>query len=175
MSLHILIDGYNLIRQSPALSDIDRRSLEQGREALLERLASYRRVKHHTITVVFDGADADIHMERRTRWKGISVVFSRPGELADGVIKRIVTRERERAVVVSSDREVADFAAEHGAATIGSVEFENKMRMAVHPDLDLMDFNGEEEVGWAPTTKKKGPSRRLPKRERQSRSKTRKV
>jgi predicted RNA-binding protein with PIN domain len=175
MSLHILIDGYNLIRQSPALSDIDRRSLEQGREALLERLASYRRVKHHTITVVFDGADADIHMERRTRWKGISVVFSRPGELADGVIKHIVTRERERAVVVSSDREVADFAAEHGAATIGSVEFENKMRMAVRPDLGLMDFKEEEEVGWAPTTKKKGPSRRLPKRERKSRSKTRKV
>lgn len=175
MSLYIVIDGYNLIRQSPALSDIDRRSLERGRQALLERLSSYRRVKHHTITVVFDGADADIHMERRTRWKGISVVFSRPGELADGVIKHIVTRERERAVVVTSDKEVADFAAEHGAATMGSLEFENKMRMAVHHDPDLMDFNEEKEVGWVPTTRKKGPSRRLSKRKRKSRSRTRKV
>jgi predicted RNA-binding protein with PIN domain len=175
MSLHILIDGYNLIRQSPTLSDIDRRSLEQGRKALLERLAAYKRVKHHPITVVFDGADADTFMERRTRRKGISVVFSRPGELADGVIKRMVSRERERAVVVTSDREVADFAAKHGAATIGSLEFENKMIMATPPDPNLMSLIEEEEMGWAPTTKKKGPSRRLSKRERKSRSRTRKV
>lgn len=175
MSLHILIDGYNLIRQSPALSDIDRRSLEEGREALLERLASYKRVKHHTITVVFDGAGADTHMERRTRRKGISVVFSRPGELADSVIKRIVSREREMAVVVTSDRDIANFAAKHGAETIDSIEFEGKMKMATQLDMNLTDFTEREERGWAPTTRKKGPSRRTSKQERKRRVKTRKL
>lgn len=175
MSLHILIDGYNLIRQSPALSVIERRSLEEGRKALLERLLSYKRAKHHTITVVFDGAYADIHMERRTRWKGISVVFSRPGELADSVIKSMVTRERERAIVVTSDREVADFAAEHGAATIGSLEFENKMNMATHLDMNETDFAETEGEGWTPTTKKRGPSRRRSKQDRKRRTKTRKL
>ncbi len=175
MSLHILIDGYNLIRQSPALSDIDRRSLEEGREALLEYLASYKRVKRHPITVVFDGAGADIHMERRTRWKGIAVVFSRPGELADSVIKRIVNRERERAVVVTSDRDIADFAAEHGAETIDSIEFEGKMKMATQPDMNLTDLTEREEEGWIPTTRKKGSSRRTSKRERKRRVRTRKL
>lgn len=175
MSVHIVIDGYNLIRQSPTLSTIEYRSLEEGREALLERLVSYKKVKHHSITVVFDGANADIHAERRTRRRGIDVVFSRPGELADSVIKRIVTRERERAVVVTSDREIADFAARHGSETIGSIEFENKIKMAMDPGLTLDDFSEEDEIGWALTTKKKGPSHRLSKRQRKRSSRTRKL
>ncbi|MBW1793464.1 MAG: NYN domain-containing protein [Deltaproteobacteria bacterium] len=175
MSIHIVIDGYNLIRQSPTLSVIEHRSLEEGREALLKCLASYKRVKHHPVTVVFDGANADTHMERRTRCKGIDVVFSRPGQLADSVIKRLAARDQERAVVVTSDREIAGFAAKHGAATIDSIEFENKMKMVTHPDIDLMDFSEEEEEGWAPTTKKKGPSRRLSKRQRKRRVKTKKL
>ena len=175
MSIHIVIDGYNVIRQSPTLSIIEHRSLEEGREALLKGLAAYKRVKHHPITVVFDGTYADMHMERRTRSKGINVVFSRPGQLADSVIKRLVARDQERAIVVTSDREVAGFAAKHGAATIDSVEFENKMKMATRPEIDLMDFSEEEEVGWTPTTKKKGPTHRLSKRQRKRRVRTRKL
>ncbi len=175
MSLHIVIDGYNLIRQSERLSNIERSSLEEGREALLESLASYRKVKHHPMTVVFDGTHADLPINAKRQHKGINIVFSRPGELADTVIKRLVARERERAVVVSSDREVADFATAHGAATIGSVEFENKMEMATNLDAPGADFSEEKERGWTPTTKKKGPSRRPPKEKRRSRSKTRKL
>lgn len=175
MSLHIVIDGYNLIRQSLTFSVIERRSLEEGRDALLECIASYKRFKHHPITVVFDGADADTHMERRTRRRGIHILFSRPGESADSVIKRIVIRERERSVVVTSDREIADFAAKHGAATIESIEFENKMKMAVHPDMNQADFSDREGGGWTPTTRKKGPSHRRSKRERKSHARTRKL
>ncbi|MBW1858801.1 MAG: NYN domain-containing protein, partial [Deltaproteobacteria bacterium] len=87
----------------------------------MRRLDSYKKVKHHPVTIVFDGTHADHSMEARTRWKGIHVLFSRRGESADAVIKRIVTRERERIVVVTSDREVADFASEHGAATMDSI------------------------------------------------------
>jgi len=175
MSLHIVIDGYNLIRQSLTFSVIERRSLEEGRDALLECLSSYKRVKHYPMTVVFDGADVDTHMERRTRRKGIHILFSRPGELADSVIKRIVIQERERSVVVTSDREIADFAAKHGAATIDSIEFENKMKMVTHGDFTTADFSEEEKTGWTPTTRKKGPSRRPSRRARKSRARTRKL
>jgi predicted RNA-binding protein with PIN domain len=173
MSVHIIIDGYNLIRQSPTLSVIEHRSLEEGRQALLERLVSYRKAKHHPVTVVFDGAKADLSMEETTRCKGIDVLFSRRGELADSVIKRLITRERERSVVVTSDKEIALFATQHAAATIDSTEFEYKMEMATHDDMD--QDSSEEDKGWKPTTKKKGPSRRTSKRERTSRIKTRKL
>jgi predicted RNA-binding protein with PIN domain len=175
MSLHILIDGYNVIRQSEGLSAMERASLEEGREALLERLASYKRIKHHPITVVFDGTHAHNPLQGRTRYKGINIIFSRPGELADTVIKRLVTREGQRAVVVTSDKEIADFATVHGSATLGSVEFENKMECATQVDPTPADFSQEDLPGWTPTTKKKGPSRRPPKQKRKSRSRTRKL
>ena len=154
---------------------IERSSLQDGREALINRLSLYRQVKGHPITVVFDGAFADNPTGTRGRFKGINVVFSRPGELADTVIKRLVKRERERAVVVSSDKEVADFAAEWGAATVGAVEFEEKMRMAAPLDRLSGDFSEGEQVGWTPTTRKKGPSRRPSKRKRKSRARKRKL
>lgn len=175
MSLHILIDGYNLIRQSEALSAMERAGLQEGREALLERLASYKRIKHHPITVVFDGTHAHSPVQGRTRYKGINIIFSRPGELADTVIKRLVTRERERAVVVSSDKEIADFATMHGAVTMGSLEFENKMEMATQVNPTPADLGQEDLPGWTPTTKKRGPSHRPPKQKRKSRSRTRKL
>ncbi|MGD8513373.1 MAG: NYN domain-containing protein [Deltaproteobacteria bacterium] len=175
MSLHILIDGYNLIRQSKGLAAMERASLQDGREALLERLASYKRIKHHPITVVFDGTHAHDPLQGRTRYKGINVLFSRPGELADTVIKRLVTRERERAVVVSSDKEITDFAALKGSATMDSLAFENKMAWATQVDPTSGDLGQEDLPGWKPTTKKKGPSRRPPKQKRKSRSRTQKL
>ncbi len=175
MSLHVLIDGYNLIGQTKHLSMIERRGLEEGREALLEQLATYRRIRHHPVTVVFDGAFADIPRNAVARHKGVNVIFSRPGESADTVIERLVSRERERAIVVSSDREVLDFAYRHGAATISSVEFEHTMRSLTQNHASPADFGDKEEKGWTPTTRKKGPSRRLSKRIRKSRIKTKKL
>jgi hypothetical protein len=78
-------------------------------------------------------------------------------------------------VVVSSDKEIADFASVHGAVSMGSVEFEDKMEVAAHVDTAAAYLGQEEEAGWTPTTKKKGPSRRPPKQKRKSRSRTRKL
>lgn len=172
--MHIVVDGYNLIRQSPHFSAIERRDLQAGREALVEALAAYKKVKSYTITVVFDGGGAPIGMPRRDRSKGIELCYSRPGELADAVIKRMAGRERERLMVVSSDHAVADYAAARGAGIIGVAEFEERLRMA-----RMMETKGtvesESHAGWAPTTKKRGPAKRLPKRQRKLRQKIEKL
>lgn len=175
MSIHIVIDGYNLIRQSPTLRTIEHRGLEEGRDALLRHLDSYRKAKHHPVTVVFDGTDVDYGMENTLRWKGIQVRFSRLGESADAVIKQIVARERERIVVVSSDRDITRFASGHGATTMDSAEFEDKMMSATSLDMYQTNIVEEVEEGWTPTTKKKGPSRRKSKRQRKSHSRIRKL
>ena len=173
MSIHIIIDGYNLIRQSSSFSDLDRQDIQLGREALLDALAAYKRIKHHKITVVFDGTNAPPFSQHENRVKGIKVKFSRKGELADSVIKRMVSREREKALVVSSDMDVVNFAATKGAATIRSSDFEEKITMAAY--MDIKGIEGEGEGGWVPTTKKKGPSKRLSKRKRRDRIKIRKL
>jgi uncharacterized protein len=168
--MHIVIDGYNLIRQSPRFSDLDRRDLQAGREALVDALAAYKKVRPFPITVIFDGRDAPPGAPRRDRHKGIELRYSQPGELADAVIKRMAAGQREKLLVVSSDSEIAAYAAAKGAATIGAAEFEARLMMA-----RMVDLKGAEEsdpsAGRPPTTKKKGPSRRLPRRQRRMRHK----
>jgi predicted RNA-binding protein with PIN domain len=165
MSLHIAIDGYNLIRQSRHLSTLDQRDLQSGREALVDALAAYKKIKRLAITVVFDGAAAPAGMVRRDMVKGIELRYSRPGELADAVLKRMAAREKQQLLVVSSDNEIVSFAQSMGAAVISAPEFEQRLAMA-----QLMDQEDTKAAGggsgWQPTTKKKGPSRRLPKKRR---------
>jgi predicted RNA-binding protein with PIN domain len=174
MAVHIIIDGYNLIRQSAELSRLDRRDLQAGREALLDMLAAYKKIKRYHITVVFDGTDDYSPYRQRDQSKGIRVLFSRQGETADAVIKRMAAKEREGVLVVSSDRDVAGFAASRRAATISSPDFLDKLSLAawseekgIHPD--------DEMTGWNPTTRKKGPSRRLSKKERRNIERTKKL
>ena len=174
MAVHIIVDGYNLIRQSAELSRLDRRDLQQGRDALLEMLAAYKKIKGHRITVVFDGTDAYSLYRQRDQAKGIKVIFSRRGETADTVIKQMAAREREGALVVTSDRDVADFAMSRRAAAVDSPEFMEKLHMASWT-LDKGISPDDELNGWRPTTRKKGPSRRMSKKERRNRQRTRKL
>ncbi len=174
MPLHIIIDGYNLIRQSSQLSAIDHRDLQQGREALVDLLAAYRQVKPHPVTVVFDAADAVGQHQQRDRVQGIRIRFSAPGESADAVIKRMAARYREKAIIVSSDRDIAAASEAHGAAVIASPDFERKLVGTLY-EGSPGDAGEDEHTGWAPTTRKKGPRRRRSKKARRHQRKIRKL
>jgi predicted RNA-binding protein with PIN domain len=168
MSVHIIIDGYNLIRQSSQWSALDIQDMQLGREALLKALTEYKKKKAHRITVVFDAADVPGVMDRSETISGIALKFSGPGQSADALIKRMAAHLREKALVVSSDREIIRYASGQGAAVIESPEFEMKMSLAVWGNAGGED---DENTGWRPTTRKKGPGRRLKKRQRRNRSK----
>ena len=53
--MHLIVDGYNVIRQSPRMQFLDAVDLQSGREALLELLAHYRRrnIKYFNILINF--------------------------------------------------------------------------------------------------------------------------
>lgn len=175
MTVQIIIDGYNFIRQSQDLSLLDTYDLQQGREALINLLADYRRIKPHLITVVFDGADAPTYYQRRDQIKGIEMVFSRAGQTADAVIKKMAAQKREKAVVVSSDMEVVRAAESAGAAVLSSPAFEEKMTRALLMGADEAPVAQESSSGWRPGVRKKGPRYRLSKKERRHRRKTEKL
>ncbi|MBU1713104.1 MAG: NYN domain-containing protein [Proteobacteria bacterium] len=164
MSLHIIIDGYNLIRQTPSLSSLDRRDIQLGRRALLALLAAYKKIKPHRIIVVFDGISDSVFSSEKEKIKGIEVRFSRCPVSADTVIKELAADYREKALIVSSDMDVVRFAEAKGAATISSPLFENKIRMA--SSYDGAETENEEEGERRTDTKKKGPGRRLSKKMR---------
>ncbi|MBW1893254.1 MAG: NYN domain-containing protein [Deltaproteobacteria bacterium] len=175
MAIHIIIDGYNLIRQSCTLSMLDQQDIQTGRDSLITLLAAYKKIKAHKITVVFDGADAPVFSNQSDSMKGIKIKFSGQGETADAVIKKMASSEREKALVVTSDKDIINFVSSRGAATICSTEFEKKILMADYMMVKGVRGEDEDENGWKPTTKKRGPKRRLSKKERQNRIKTKKL
>jgi hypothetical protein len=169
--MHLIVDGYNLIRQSPRLQFLDVMDLQAGREALLELLAYYRSRSHHQITVVFDGWQRGDLKESRDRHQGILVVYSRRGERADEVIKRLLHQERERALVVTSDREIQVCAEQAQATWINASQFE-----ASHlHDPAGADGHDAEANPSVRGTHKKGPARRLSKRLRHRQQRLKKL
>lgn len=168
--MHLIIDGYNLIRQSPELQRLDARELELGREALLARLASYRSRSRHKITVVFDGWQGGDLKESRDQHQGILIIYSRLGERADEVIKRLLAREQGRAVAVSSDRELQECARRVGAAWINASQFETQYLLSGKAAAPQ-----EENESEPPRRSKKGPARRLPKEQRRRQSRLKKL
>ena len=171
MPLHIIIDGYNLIHRSETFNEYHAADIESARDALVDALSVYKRLKSHKITVVFDAWNAPAGATRKDRRKGIHIQFSSAMETADHVIKRMAAREKEKALVVSSDREIVSFAESQGAATISSPLFEERIHLAASDMADDIDRSTSTHSGWLPTTKKKGPRRRLSKRERRNRLK----
>jgi len=169
--MHILIDGYNFIRQVSELSQHEMQSLEAGRDALINLLAQYKKIKRHKITVIFDGVLNLSEFSPAYQEKGIHIRFSPENKSADDVICEMVKKERDRAIVVSSDNSILNFATENGSAIILSPDFYEKVQMTrLLGTLDDRETFSKKEgfVHKRWQTKKKGPAKRLPKRERKN-------
>ncbi len=178
--MHIIIDGYNLIRQSDTLRRYERFSLEEGRRALIHFMALYKRHKEHKVTVVFDGWEGGPAEEERDRQEGVDIIYSRRGEKADDVVKRMVQRVGEEIVVVTSDRDIADFVSRRGVTAISSQDFERHVgRLKISPSESLIlcveenEKNNDEETRIG--IKRKGPAKRLSRRQKSALAKIRKL
>ncbi|MDZ4164944.1 MAG: NYN domain-containing protein [Smithellaceae bacterium] len=168
--MHIIVDGYNLIRQSPSLRSRERISLETGRNSLISLLSELKKIRPHRITVVFDGREGLSRRETREAIVGIQVIYSAVGETADDVIKRMATEEAGNLLVVTSDREIGHFIHRRGGATILSPEFEQQLSGIISGTAPAQGESGEDEPCPAETgTKKKGPSRRPSRKEKRLR------
>jgi uncharacterized protein len=178
--MHIIIDGYNLIRQSDALRRHERLSLEAGRNALARSVSHYKKQRGHKVTVVFDGWQGGPVDEERDKLSGIDIIYSRKGEKADEVIKRMVQERAEEVVVVTSDKDIADFVSRRGGTAISSQDFDELMGRTktsmTDRDRHTEEMSDKEEddptMGQA---KKKGPSRRLSRRKKSAMERIRKL
>ncbi len=112
---HLVVDGYNVTKRG-----YGEMSLEQQRNRLITGLGGIAAQTGDEVTVVFDGAERVHGLPPAPR--GVRVLFSRKGETADELIRRLVRAEPagRPVVVVSSDREVADGVRRHGAYPLGA-------------------------------------------------------
>ena len=169
--MHLIIDGYNLLHVTRSLTQLSSIELQWERDRLIHQLSDYRQLKSYEITVVFDGWQGGWRTEKKEREKGIELIFSKLGEKADEVIKRLVKEKGSGAIVITSDREVSRYAERMAAAVIPSDQFKEKMERS---DLKIdkgFEEEGEGERGF----KRKGPSKRLSKKERRARGALKKL
>jgi predicted RNA-binding protein with PIN domain len=121
--MHLIIDGYNLLHVRRSIFQLNSTDLQRERDRLIDQLSVYRRQRPCQITVVFDGWQGGWASETREVRKGIELIFSRLGEKADEVIKRMVREKGAGSIVITSDREVSRYAEGMSAGnTIGSIQ-----------------------------------------------------
>lgn len=115
--VHLIVDGYNVTKNAWPES-----SLEKQRDRLLSGLAPLAARSGAEVTVVFDAADK---AERPpvNRPRGVRVLFSPFGVIADDVIRELVDAEPQGrpVVVVSTDQEVANDVVRSGARSVASL------------------------------------------------------
>ncbi len=113
---HLIVDGYNVTISAWG----ETLTLEQQRNRLVQGLGGLATQTNAEITVVFDGADPIFGAKPSAR--GVRVLFSAKGEIADDVVVDLARVEPKGrpVIVVSSDREVADRARRHDAYTVPS-------------------------------------------------------
>ena len=113
---HLVVDGYNVTKAGYGTL-----SLEAQRGRLLAGLSGLAAQTGAEVTVVFDGAVRDAPVAA-TAPRGVRLLFSQPGQIADDLIRELVRAEPlgRPVVVVSSDREVADTVRAMGARAVGS-------------------------------------------------------
>src|SRR5262249_15920801 len=152
--MEIIIDGYNLIGSDTGLTG----NLEHKRNWLVQQLASYRKIKGHGVTVVFDGWRSWSINEVKQERDGICVMYSRLGEKADTVIVRLARKQGAGCVVVTSDREIRSAIERFGAVALYAGEFGEMLRTPGEP------FDDQEPDYSQQRTPKKGNPRRLSKK-----------
>jgi predicted RNA-binding protein with PIN domain len=121
--------------------------------------------------VVFDGWQAGWSAEKREKKKGIELIFSKLGEKADEVIKRLLKEKGSGAVVITSDRDIARFAERLRVSVISSERFQEKIERSSIEFVEDLEGEEEEERGG----KRKGLSRRLSRKEKRARAALKKL
>lgn len=118
MKLKLIIDGYNLIKRVMSAQHVS----QTRRDKFLKELGGYAKKRGHQILVVFDGGDTSFPYQEKMY--GMEIVYSGYQETADDVIGRYVSENRGKEMfLVTSDRELADFARDCGVDILKSDEF----------------------------------------------------
>ncbi len=115
-----IIDGNNLIGCAPDLSLAD----PEARGKIVSIIRKFQESKNTKVTVFFDGEPQGSERLNPINSK-LMVVYPRYGLSADDEIKKILENYQhvKETILVTTDRELKNFAKEMGIRTINSIEF----------------------------------------------------
>ena len=115
-----VVDGNNVMAQTVGWH----RDRAGARRRLIHDLVRFVAVQRVKLKVVFDGAP-DEEFPEGLIYKGVRIMYARPGSDADSRIKELVSKASHKRdlVVVTSDRALGSFVKHQGARTMYSGQF----------------------------------------------------
>lgn len=123
---YLIVDGYNVIYAWDVLKELQRISLDEARELLIEYMSELTSITGEIIIVVFDSYNVKsptITIENR---KNIQIVFTKEYQTADSYIEKFVSDGGKNDIfkVASSDSAIQSLTFGKGASRISSKELE---------------------------------------------------
>jgi predicted RNA-binding protein with PIN domain len=136
-----LIDGNNFIGHTSPYELRDPRN----RYSLIAKLLIFNKIEKVKIIVAFDGQPDPEISDQNFPSRALTVLYPDRGHSADGVIKDIISkRARERRFyVVSSDREIKDYARTNGIKSLSCEEFNKRLKDALKENKTLKEMDKE--------------------------------
>ena len=126
----LIVDGYNVMRQTPPYAHIAELDLDSARLALVSDVAAFSHGEFKT-TIVFDGHNNPHSDGISHTVAGVTVIFSRHGVDADSVIEGLSRSARESGedvTVVTSDAQLQWTVLGGGVARMSAGEFAGEIR-----------------------------------------------
>lgn len=130
MTRWLVVDGYNVIHQTPPYADLAEDDLDAARAALVDDIAAFAAGEWRAV-VVFDGHGNPRSDGTPHEHSGVTVVFSPYGVDADAVIERYARTARDagdEARVVTSDAQTQWAVMGGSVARCSSAEFASEVR-----------------------------------------------
>ncbi len=139
-----LIDGNNFIGHTSPNELRDYRS----KCSLISKLLIFHKIKRTKIFVVFDGPPDPSINDQIFPDRSLTVFYADRGQNADRIIKNIISKHarKRRFFVVSSDREIKDFARKHGVKPLSCEAFNKELKTALKENKDLSEMDKNEIV-----------------------------
>ncbi|MEX0940070.1 MAG: NYN domain-containing protein [Candidatus Babeliales bacterium] len=134
----IVIDAYNLLKQR-FQSDIS----DEEKSNYIQMLNKYARKKKHKVVLIFDGGY--FAMPSREKIGQVIIIYPGRDKSADDAIKEyLYTHKNKDLVLVSSDRELVDYADEFDIVSIDSLAFDSYIEQAVQKPTEQTIISDEQ-------------------------------
>ena len=155
----ILVDGYSLLHNWPALAPGQPRHSARARDELIYVLTRYHDATGEPITVFFDGAGAPPHTPANASSPAVEVLFSRAGQTADEMIERAAHRFQDygEVLVVTDDHAERDTVTGMGGLASSCANFIRTIEGALTELQDeLRNYNRTEQNRFRRPQKDRG-------------------
>lgn len=107
MKEFLIIDGYNIINEWSDLKQISEESLEEARNALIDKMTEYRSYIKSEIIIVFDAYQVKGTKVKKEIINNVEIIFTKKNQTADSYIEKKVEQlakdKRNIVKVVTSD------------------------------------------------------------------------